>query len=165
MQYRCHRPSISKKLPKIKRLYLEFLYSNCKNERCCSCFSDVKHVGRKNLFLTLLQQAIYSMRYFPLVICLLFFSCDSGSFDSDKRQIMAKNVVRAALPPQSHNFDVLDFKEDTMGSAQGGFSHPIRYSLDYNYIDSSGTVRKEKGVVLFTPDGHSVISSSSTPNP
>ena len=91
---------------------------------------------------------------------LFIFSCDSGSFDKDKRQIMAKDVLRAGLPPRAKNFDVLSFKEDTLSAwKDSAFRHPIRYTIAYRYTDSAGAVQEKKGAVVFAPDGHSIIST------
>ena len=105
------------------------------------------------------------MRYtYILILLIIFSSCDSGSFDKDKRQIMAKDVLRSSLPPRSTNFDVSSFIEDTLPSWKE-FEHPLQYRINYTYTDSSGALQQRKGVVIFTPDGHSVISSQSTTNP
>ncbi len=101
------------------------------------------------------------MRLCLLIIYLLpLFSCDSGSFDKDKRQIIAKDVLRSHLPHHSKDFDVTGFREDTLSSWQESFfEHPIQYTLDYKYTDSTGAMQHKTGTVVFTPDGHSVITS------
>lgn len=107
------------------------------------------------------------MRYsYYLLLLFLLTRCDSGSFDKDKRQIRAKNVLRSSLPTHSQGFDVLSFTEDTLASwKDSSFQHPLQYSIDYVYTDSTGTVQRRKGQVIFTPDGHSVISSQINPKP
>ena len=80
------------------------------------------------------------------ILLLFIFSCDSGSFDKDKRQIMAKDVLRAGLPPRAKNFDVLSFKEDTLSAwKDSAFRHPIRYTITYRYTDAAGAVQEKKG--------------------
>lgn len=101
------------------------------------------------------------MRY--LFFCILltaFFSCENPRFDKDKRQIIAKNEIRSKLKRAS-SFDITGFKEDTLpASPDSIFKNPIRYTLDFVYKDSVNALQKKKGVVLFTPDGHSIISSN-----
>ena len=105
------------------------------------------------------------MRYTLLsVFLLILFGCDSGSFDKDKRQIMAKDALRSSLPPRSKGFDIIDFKEDTLPSWQE-LEHPIQYSMNYVYTDSSGAVQQRHGLVIFTPDGRSIISTQTASNP
>lgn len=105
------------------------------------------------------------MRYilFP-VFLLILFGCDSGSFDKDKRQIMAKDALRSSLPARSRGFDIIDFKEDTL-PAWKDLEHPIRYSMNYVYTDSGGVVQQRHGSVIFAPDGRSVITTQTVSNP
>lgn len=100
------------------------------------------------------------MKYTILFLfTILIFSCENHSFDSDRRQLTAKNEIREKL----HNiqsFDIIDFKEDTLQQWPGtAFKNAIRYSLDVVYKDSAGALQNKKGLVVFTPDGKSVISS------
>jgi hypothetical protein len=96
---------------------------------------------------------------------LLFFlsfllSCESGVVARDNRQITAKNEIREKLPPRSGAFDITGFREDTLASWPDTMvKRPIRYTLDFEYNDSTGLVQKKTGYVIFTPDGRSVLST------
>lgn len=98
------------------------------------------------------------MRYL-LLLLVLFASCETHSFESDRRQLIAKDEIRRKLH-RPRGFDVTGFRQDTIESyPDSTFRHPLRYGLDFVYTDSSGTVQKKKGLVIFTPDGKSVINS------
>jgi hypothetical protein len=89
---------------------------------------------------------------------LLLVSCESSVADKDKRQIIAKDEIRNKLPPRSRAFDITHFQEDTLSSwGDSAFKRPIRYVLDYEYKDSTGTLQHRTGAVVFTPDGKSII--------
>jgi hypothetical protein len=104
------------------------------------------------------------MRYIIIFLLLFLASCDYGSFDKDKRQIMAKDYVGWHLPPHSTDFDVTSFREDTLNNMlDSNFKRPIGYTLDYYYTDSAKQVQQKKATVLFTPDGHSIITSINQP--
>ena len=96
-----------------------------------------------------------------LLICFFtvaLFSCENARFDSDKRQIKAKNEISNKIP--KIRFDVTAFKEDTLQTwPDSNFKHPIRYSLDIIYKDSTNVLQRKKGIVIFTPDGNSIINS------
>jgi hypothetical protein len=97
-----------------------------------------------------------------IIFAPLFFSCESHGFDRDKRQIIAKNEIRSKLhrPP---GFDVTAFEEDTAEiQNDSNFKKQIRYSLNIEYLDSNKVLQKKKGIVMFAPDGQSVISSKIT---
>jgi hypothetical protein len=97
---------------------------------------------------------------FVIVTIFLLYSCESAGFDSDKRQIRAKDEIRTKIPPRSTDFDVVSFKEDTLHNwPDSNYKDPLEYSLDYVFKDSSGNVHHESGSVLFTPDGKSVIQT------
>jgi uncharacterized membrane protein YheB (UPF0754 family) len=100
------------------------------------------------------------MKYIILFLFTgIIFSCENHSFDSDKRQLTAKNEIREKLG-NIQSFDITDFKEDTLNQwPDSTFKNPIRYSLDVVYKDSTGASQNKKGIVVFTPDGKSVISS------
>lgn len=101
------------------------------------------------------------MRLLTLFLLLVFsaFACENESFDKDKRQIVAKNVIREKLR-RSRSFDIVSFKEDTLASSPDTMiKNLIRYSLNFVYTDSTGTVQHRNGVVLFTPDGKSLLNS------
>ena len=100
------------------------------------------------------------MRYSYLtILAILFVSCEAASFDSDRRQLVAKDEIRSRL----HNitaYDVTGFREDTlMNYPDSNFERPLRYTLDISYKDSTGTMQKKTGYVIFTPNGKSIISS------
>jgi len=100
----------------------------------------------------------------PLLIFLsaLLFSCETHRFDSDKRQIMAKDEIRSQLRNVS-GYDITGFKEDTLEvSDNPDFKKEIRYHLDFQYVDSSNVLQKKNGDVFFTPDGSSIINSKIT---
>ena len=96
------------------------------------------------------------------VLLLAFFSCENPRFDKDKRQIIAKNEI-SSMVPRTLSFDVTAFKEDTLlNYPDSVFKNPIRYTLDFVYKDSANVLQKRKGIVLFTPDGKSIINSRIT---
>lgn len=73
-------------------------------------------------------------------------ACETNHFNSDKRQISAKNEIRnKAGRPRS--FDIISFREDTLQSwADTNLKHPIQYTLNFVYKDSNNILQKEKGV-------------------
>ncbi len=92
----------------------------------------------------------------------LIFSCENHRFDSDKRQIIAKNEIENRLQ-RPRGFDVTAFHEDTVEIRNdSNFKKQIRYSLDIEYLDSNKVLQKKKGIVMFAPDGQSVINSKIT---
>ena len=100
------------------------------------------------------------MRYLYLtILAILFVSCEATSFDSDRRQLVAKDEIRSRL----HNitaFDVTGFHQDTLlNYPDTSFKRPLRYTLDISYKDSTGTTQKKTGDVIFTPNGKSIIST------
>lgn len=96
---------------------------------------------------------------FFLLFSSTLFSCESHSFDSDKRQIIAKDEIRSKL----HNirgYDVTGFAEDTINDPpDSNFKKEIRYSLDIQYTDSNKMIRQKKAFVYFAPGGTSIIRS------
>jgi hypothetical protein len=100
--------------------------------------------------------------YFTIVFLPLFFSCENHRFDSDKRQIMAKDEIQNELH-RPRAFDVTGFKEDTIEiPADSNFKKQIRYSLDIEYLDSNKVLQKKEGIVMFTLNGQSIINSKIT---
>ena len=101
------------------------------------------------------------MRYlFFCVLLLAFVSCENRRFDKDKRQIIAKDEIRSKLQ-RARSFDITGFNEDTLSNyPDSAFKNPIRYTLDFVYKDSANVLQRKRGVVLFTPDGNSVINSN-----
>jgi hypothetical protein len=108
--------------------------------------------------------SIHLMRYILLIIFpLLLAGCEATSFDKDKRQIEAKDEIRAMLPRAARSFDVINFKEDTLASwKDSSFKHPVQYTLDFVYTDSTGALQQKTGQVVFTPDGRSIIQTQIT---
>lgn len=107
---------------------------------------------------------ILRMRYIFLVSILFLAGCDFGSFDKDKRQIMAKNAIYSKLPLHSTDFDITAFREDTLkASIDSTFKNAIRYILNYQYVDSTGILHVKNAAVIFTPDGHSILNVYSQP--
>jgi len=100
------------------------------------------------------------MKYSLLVFLLfMFFSCENPRFDKDKRQLIAKDEIRNKLQ-RARSFDITGFKEDTLSNfPDTTFKRPIRYTLDFVYKDSNNVLQKKKGIVIFTPDGNSIIST------
>jgi hypothetical protein len=102
------------------------------------------------------------MRY-PLLIVfalMLLASCENAAFNKDRRQLIAKNAIRGKLPRAAKNVDITGFKEDTLASwTDTLFQRPIRYTLNVVYTDSTGAMQQRTGVVLFTPDGRSMITA------
>lgn len=100
-----------------------------------------------------------------LVIAFFAYSCESGSFDKDKRQIVAKNAIREKLAG-ARNFDITGFREDTLNDwPDTTLRRPIQYSLDFQYTDSAGSLQKRNGSVIFTADGRSpLLTRIANPN-
>ena len=93
------------------------------------------------------------------IISGFLFSCANHSFDSDSRQIAAKDEIASKLP-RARRFNVLGFSQDTLRNYSDSlFIKPIQYSLDVVYKDSNNVDQKRKGIVLFTHDGNSIIKS------
>lgn len=93
---------------------------------------------------------------FLLIAC--FCACENNRFDSDKRQIMAKDLLREKAP-RNRSFDITGFREDTLKSYEDTlFKKPILYTIDYIYNDSTGKQINKRGEVVFSPDGRSIIN-------
>jgi hypothetical protein len=96
---------------------------------------------------------------FFLLFSSTLFSCESHSFDSDKRQIIAKDEIRSKL----HNirgYDITRFAEDTINDPPDtNFQKVIRYSLDIQYTDSNKVIQQKKAFVYFAPGGTAIIRS------
>lgn len=100
------------------------------------------------------------MKYtFLFLFTILIFSCETNAFDSDKRQLIAKNEIRGKLK-NIQAFDVTSFREDTLHEwPDPEIKDPIEYTLNISYKDSTGALQNKEAFVVFTPDGKSVISS------
>jgi len=99
------------------------------------------------------------MRILLLLVTLVFFGCEKHTFESDHRQIVAKDLLRQTVKNRS-TFDVLQFKEDTLDHYPGTtVVHPIRYTIEYVFRDSSNTLLRRTGEVIFAPDGNSVLET------
>jgi hypothetical protein len=96
--------------------------------------------------------------FVPLFVMVLF-ACHSAGFESDERQIIAKDVIRKQIN-QNHSFDVVGFKQDTVFNwPDTTINHPVSYTLDFVYADSATSLKSKRGVVVFAPNGHTVLSS------
>lgn len=96
------------------------------------------------------------------LVATVFFACENHRYDSDKRQIIAKDEVKRKLKKIT-NFNITSFSEDTVKNIpDSNFKTQIRYTLDIIYNDSNKVLQEKKGVVMFTPDGQSVISTQIT---
>jgi hypothetical protein len=94
-----------------------------------------------------------------ILLIITTFSCENHRFDSDKRQIMAKDEIRSKLN-KARSFDVTGFNEDTVyNTADSNFKKLIRYQLSIKFIDSNKIEQNKTAVVLFAPDGKSILSS------
>lgn len=94
-----------------------------------------------------------------IVLVFAASSCDNHRFDSDKRQIMAKDKIKSELK-KVRNFDVTGFSEDTINNfPDSNFKKVIRYSLEIQYTDSNKNLQQKKGIVFFTPEGNAIIST------
>lgn len=108
-----------------------------------------------------LKQAFKKIFFF-VVLLPLIFSCENHRFDSDKRQIMAKDAIENQLQ-KARSFDITAFHEDTVDvTNDSNFKKEIEYSLDIEYLDSNKVLQKKKGIVMFTPNGQSIINSKIT---
>lgn len=101
-----------------------------------------------------------STRYVLFILLLtISFACENHNFDSDSRQIIAKDQIKSKLRKIT-NFDVTSFSEDTVKNiADSNFKMQIRYTLGIVYNDSNKVFQQKKGIVMFAPDGASVIST------
>lgn len=101
--------------------------------------------------------ARYALFILPLTIS---FACENHNFDSDSRQIVAKDEIKSKLR-RITNFDVTSFAQDTVKNiADSSFKTQIRYTMGVSFTDSNKVFQQKKGVVMFTPDGRSVISTA-----
>jgi len=109
-----------------------------------------------------------NQKYMKNILLLLFgtamfCSCQNERNAVDMRQIMAKDEILSQLHKVS-SFDVSGFKEDTMSESIPGtnLKKTLRYVLDVSYVDSNKVPQAKKGIVLFTPDGKSIINAEIT---
>lgn len=103
------------------------------------------------------------MKFTLAILVIILCSCETNSFDSDKRQIMAKNAIRQKVQGNLSSFTVTGFKEDTL-LAYGDtlIKKPLRYTLYFTQKDSAGQLQPHTGVALFTNRGNSLLSSEIT---
>ena len=102
----------------------------------------------------------FTILFLFIFMAPVFFSCETHNFDSDKRQIMAKDEIRGKLHKIS-DYDITGFREDTVdANGEAGLKREIRYQLDIQYKDSGKILQKKTGEVFFTPDGKSIIHST-----
>lgn len=88
------------------------------------------------------------------------FSCQNERNAADMRQIMSKDEILNQLNKVS-SFDVTGFSENIVSDSIPGtnFKKAIRYVLDISYVDSEKMQQNKKGIVLFTPDGKSILNA------
>lgn len=98
------------------------------------------------------------MKYWSLLIpVFVFVSCENQAFDSDKRQIIAKNEI-SKMVPRNRSLTITRFQEDTLMSWQNAaFQRPIRYVMDFKYTDSTGAEKSKQGIIIFSQKGNAVI--------
>ena len=100
------------------------------------------------------------MRYFLLLCTVILCSCETHTFDGDKRQIIAKDEVRKAIRGRGSQFDVVSFTQDTLTNFPDTLvQSPLRYTLHFTYVDSSGTHQQKTAHVLFARNGLSVLNT------
>lgn len=104
------------------------------------------------------QERMYKI--IVLLVIISFSSCATKSFQADRRQLIAKNIVREKIG-RVKDYDILSFKEDTVANVDG--KPALQYTLEVSYKDSAGNLQKNKGIVLFTEEGNQVISSQISP--
>lgn len=109
-----------------------------------------------------------NQEYLKKVLLLLFFtgilySCQNQRNAADMRQIMAKNEILNQLHKVS-SFNITGFNEDTILDSIPGtnLKKALQYVLDITYIDSNKVSQNKNGIVLFTPDGKSIINARIT---
>jgi hypothetical protein len=113
---------------------------------------------KNNFILRKNWKGIFLLVFFALV----FFSCENHRFDSDKRQIISKDEIENKLG-RVRSFDITGFNEDTVTVENNpDFKKQIRYTLDITFVDSNNVLQKKKGIVMFTPDGQTIINSKIT---
>lgn len=94
-----------------------------------------------------------------LFLIIGFSSCETHLFDSDRRQIIAKDEIYVKLR-KATAYDITGFREDTVKNIDNvNFTKQIRYTLNFVYIDSNKVLQKKIGIVMFAPDGASMVSS------
>lgn len=97
-----------------------------------------------------------ALAFLVIILC----SCETNSFDSDKRQIMAKDAIRRKVQGEHSSFTVTGFKEDTLLTyGDTLIKKPLRYTLYFTQQDSiTGQLLQRSGVALFTNRGNSLLS-------
>ena len=106
---------------------------------------------------------MFAMKIVFALIVIIFFSCETNSFDKDKRQIMAKDAIRRKVRGDRSSFTVTGFKEDTLLTYSDTIiKKPLRYTLYFTQQDSAGQLLQHTGIALFTNRGNSLISSEIT---
>ena len=100
------------------------------------------------------------MKILLAFLVILFCSCETNRFDSDKRQIIAKDAIRRKVQGDRSSFTVTAFKEDTLLTYTDTLiKKPIQYTLYFTHKDSLGQVHPETGIAVFTNKGNSLISA------
>src|SRR5205823_2933392 len=106
------------------------------------------------------------MRYALFLLFVIGLSaCETHAFDSDKRQILAKDEISRKIP-RNRSLSIIAFKEDTLENWQDStFQHPIRYTLDFSYNDSTGARQNKTCIVIFAPDGNTILNTQIVDRP
>lgn len=55
-----------------------------------------------------IKSQVYRFSYLYILI-LFISSCEAGNFDKDRRQIMAKDLIRSVVP-RTRSFDITGFR-------------------------------------------------------
>jgi hypothetical protein len=96
------------------------------------------------------------------ILAIVFISCESTSYDADRRQLIAKDEIRERLH-KATDFDITSFREDTLTNyPDSNFRKPLQYTLEFTYKDSTGAVQNRTGHIIFTPNGKSIITTQIT---
>lgn len=100
------------------------------------------------------------MKILLAFLVILFCSCETNRFDSDKRQIIAKDAIRRKVHGNRSSFTVTGFKEDTLLTYTDTLiKKPIQYTLYFTLKDSTNQVLPKTGIAVFTNKGNSLISA------
>ncbi len=94
------------------------------------------------------------------MVALVLCACNSTGFESDEKQIITKDLIQKQIP-YNNSFDVVAFKQDTVLNWPNiTIKHPLSYTLDFVYRDSTAALIPKRVIVIFSPTGNAVLSSS-----
>lgn len=100
-----------------------------------------------------------------ILLFVLMASCEVNTFDRDKRQIIAKDHLRAQTRGLQA-FSITGFSEDTLQNfADTLIKNPLGYILDFVYKDSAGNILEKKATVIFAPGSFTVLKTEITDKP